>query len=127
MNTSTVHPSDQPVKQLRPTLAKSRTALKAAGLRPVGQLDALFPSYDPEKFLSTFDRCALSELQIKKLILDPKCGMAFPSYDPEKFVDWFYRNEIRIFSKTFLGTRRLHRWFGLFRLILAVERKEAGR
>ncbi len=123
MIATTITPAGAPVKRPPPRAVKfaaRRATVGAAGLRFVGELDALFPEIDPERFLATFDYVALQELQVKKLVLDRHCELPWPNTDdPMCLAAWFRDNEIKIFAQEFLGTRRSYRWFGLYRLILA--------
>lgn len=118
MNKATVAHSSRKSKR-RATLAEYVAALDAAGLRPIGELDALFPETDPGRFLETFDLYALGHMQIKQFSLASDTGLPWPSGDPVEFANWLRDNEIQIWRKTFLGTRRSYRWMGLYRIILA--------
>lgn len=102
------------------SIRKRAPAVKPA-LRPIGELVALFPEADPERFLQTFDQYALGMVRVKKAVLDRACPLPWPPRDPLRLQEWLAEHEVRIMAVKKLGEGRTYRRLIRYRLILGQE------
>lgn len=117
---------------------KSVSAPKAAHpvLRPIGEVKAVFPSWDPEKYLDEcwLDYGALSMILVEDVRMAHDCPLAWPPYTGIGFSEWLRANGVKIMTQKLIrsgNARQGGRWYGRYQLILGVAPevapKAAGR
>lgn len=94
-------------------------------LRPIGEVKAVFPSYDPMQYLSEYflDYGALSMIQVEDVVLAQDCRLTWPPRTGIEFAAWLRDNEVQIMTQKLIrqgNARQGGRWYGRYQLILGV-------